>query len=371
MTFSQSELNRYQRHFSLPQFGMEGQEKIKASKVLVVGAGGLGSPVLLYLSAAGVGKIGIIDFDTLSLSNLQRQILYTTDEVGQRKTDLAKKKLSALNNHPELITYEEKLSAKNGLEIIKEYDLVVDCTDNFPTRYLVNDACGILGKPFVYASIYQYEGQVSVFNYDNGPSYRDVFPRPPHPDAVPNCAEGGVLGALAGVMGSLQATEAIKMITGTGTLLSGYLLIYDSLNTSFKKIKLPKPTNRKVVTHLIDYDEFCGITKLKNTMVKEIDVIELKNMMDNEEDFQLIDVREPHEVDIATLNGELIPLGEIAQSEDKINKDKKVVIHCRSGARSAKAVEYLQKKLGKEDIYNLKGGVLAWADQIDPSMKKY
>jgi len=368
------ELKRYQRHLTLPEFGMTGQLKLKNSKVLVVGAGGLGSPVLLYLAAAGVGHISIIDFDKVEDTNLQRQVLFNTHDIGSNKARTAQQKLKELNPNIEVKAIATQLSVDNALDIIATQDLVIDGTDNFPTRYLVNDACAMLNKPFVYGSIFRYEGQVAVFNHNGGPDYRDLYPEPPAPEAVPNCAEGGVIGVLPGIIGSLQANEAIKILTETGETLSGKLLVFNLLSMENRTIKIPKRPDKKPVEHLINYDEFCGISnnQQENTpMVKEITVSELKQMQDNGEDFQLIDVREPHEFDIANLNGELIPLGTIADSTDKVNTDKKVVVHCRSGARSAQAVQFLQQKLGSDKIFNLKGGILAWADEIDTSMPKY
>jgi len=368
---SPEEINRYQRHLALPDFGKDGQEKLKESKVLVVGAGGLGSPVLLYLAAAGVGHIGIIDHDTVDISNLQRQIIHNTDDVEYSKIVSAREKIKKLNPHTRVEIYDLLFNSDNALPIIESYDVIVDATDNFPTRYLINDACILKNKPFVYGSIYQYEGQVSVMNFQGGPNYRDLYPKPPAPEMVPNCAEGGVLGVLAGVIGTLQAAEVVKIIAGIGEIISGKLLIFDLLTAESRKIKFSKTFDNKQIKELVDYEQFCGINNKKTDMVKEITVKELKEMQDNNEDFQLIDVRESHEYDIANLNGELIPLGDIPDSIEKVNKDKKVIVHCRSGARSAKAIEYLQSKGDFDNLYNLKGGVLAWSDEIDPSMPKY
>ncbi|MTI22736.1 molybdopterin-synthase adenylyltransferase MoeB [Fulvivirga sp. RKSG066] len=367
------ELRRYQRHITLPNFGLNGQHKLKKSKVLVIGAGGLGSPILLYLAAAGVGHLGIVDFDEVDESNLQRQVLYTTNDIGENKALKAKEKLKALNPHTNVVEWQIKLDTENALEIIKEYDLVIDGSDNFQTRYLVNDACVICNKPFIYGSIFRYEGQVAVFNYKDGPNYRDLYPEPPAPESVPNCAEGGVIGVLPGIIGSLQANEAIKMLADIGDVLSGKLFIFDLLSMTNRTIKVAKRPDAPTIDHLINYDEFCGFTSRKTdtTMVKEITVEELKSMRDAGEDFQLIDVREPHEFDIANLQGELIPLGDIPDNTDKIKTDKKVVVHCRSGARSAQAIQFLQQKLGTDNLYNLKGGILAWADNIDPTVQKY
>lgn len=378
VTFTKKELERYSRHLIIPEFNIDGQRKLKSAKVLVVGTGGLGSPLLLYLAAAGVGTIGILDFDVVDDSNLQRQVLFSTDDIGESKAKAAKKKLEKLNPHIKLIVHETKLTSANALEIIKDYDLVADGTDNFPTRYLVNDACVILGKPNVYASIFRFEGQVSVFNYTDqkgvtGPNYRDLFPEPPPPGLVPSCAEGGVIGVLPGIIGSLQANEVIKVITGVGEPLSGRLFIFDALAFETRVLKLAKDPNQSKIKSLIDYDNFCGIRPQENGKgnVKEITVWELKQLADSHADYQLIDVREPYEYDIVNLGGELIPLKTVEESIDRIRSDKKVVIHCRSGARSAKAIEALERKFGFSNLYNLKGGVLAWADEVDKSLPKY
>lgn len=368
---SNEEHLRYQRHYVLPDFGTEGQLKLKNSSILVVGAGGLGSPVLLYLAAAGVGKIGIIDSDKLEVSNLQRQILFSSDDIGKSKALVASEKIKKLNPYIQVTPYNEKLSTSNALEIISNYDLIIDGTDNFATRYLINDACCLEGKPFIYGSIFRYEGQVAVFNFKRGPTYRDLFPEPPEPESVPSCETGGVLGVLPGIIGSIQANEAIKILAEIGEPLAGKLLIINSLNLESRIITIPKISNAPKIEQLINYEQFCGVTNQSDVMVKEITVSDLKAMMDAKEDFQLIDVREQHEFDIANLAGELIPLGTIPDASDKIATDKKVIIHCRSGARSAQAVEYLQQKLGTDNLYNLKGGILAWSDQIDPSLPKY
>src|SRR5688572_17182338 len=378
ITFNKKELERYSRHLIIPEFNIDGQRKLKSAKVLVVGTGGLGSPLLLYLTAAGVGTIGILDFDVVDDSNLQRQVLFSTDDVGKSKAKAAKEKLEKLNPHINLVVHDTKLTSANALDIIKNYDLVADGTDNFPTRYLVNDACVLLGKPNVYASIFRFEGQVSVFNYTDkagvtGPNYRDLFPEPPPPGLVPSCAEGGVIGVLPGIIGSLQANEVIKVISGVGDPLSGRLFLFDALAFETRVLKLAKDPEYRKITGLIDYEEFCGLNQQENgkSSVKEITVSELKQLADNHADYQLIDVREPYEYDIVNLGGELIPLKTVEESIDKIRSDKKVVVHCRSGARSAKAIETLERKFGFSNLYNLKGGVLAWADEIDKSLPKY
>lgn len=375
--FSKEELERYSRHLIIPEFNIEGQRKLKASKVLIVGTGGLGAPLLLYLTAAGVGNIGILDFDVVDETNLQRQVLFTVDDVGRPKAVAAKERLEKLNPHVNFTVHNVQLTSANALDIIKDYDVVADGTDNFPTRYLVNDACVILGKPNVYASIFRFEGQVSVFNYKKsdgtfGPHYRDLFPTPPPPGLVPSCAEGGVIGVLPGIVGSLQANEVIKVVSGVGEPLAGRLFLLDALTFETRTLKLHKDPNTPEITELIDYEQFCGIGGDKEERkVKEITVQELYEMQTKGEDFQLIDVREPYEYEISNLGGELIPLKEVTDNIDKISSSKKVVVHCRSGARSAQAIEALKKKFGFDNLYNLKGGILAWANEIDTEMAKY
>lgn len=372
--FSKQELERYSRHIIIPEFGMAGQEKLKQAKVLVVGSGGLGSPLLLYLAAAGIGTIGIVDFDVVDDSNLQRQVLFGTESVGQPKVEAAKKRLEALNPHITIKIYNTQLTSDNALDIIKDYDVVADGTDNFPTRYLVNDACVILDKTNVYGSIFRFEGQVSVFNYKNekgeyGPHYRDLFPEPPPPGLVPSCAEGGVLGVLPGIIGSLQASEVIKVITGVGEPLSGRLFLFDALSFSTRSLNIVKHPKRQPITELIDYQQFCGIPNAEELAkanaknpVKEITVEAFRKLEIQGADFQLIDVREDFEYAISNMNGELIPLSTVLQNAHKIAKDKQVVIHCRSGKRSADAIRDLQTNFGFENLYNLKGGILAYAD---------
>jgi molybdopterin/thiamine biosynthesis adenylyltransferase/rhodanese-related sulfurtransferase len=379
--FSKEELSRYDRHIIIPDFGFEGQKKLKAAKVLVIGSGGLGSPSLLYLAAAGVGTIGIIDFDVVDDSNLQRQVLFGVDEIGKPKVEAAKKRLEALNPYITINVYNEQLTSKNALDIIKDYDVVADGTDNFPTRYLVNDACVLLGKPNVYGSIFQFEGQVSVFNYrDNngevGPNYRDLYPSPPPPGLVPSCAEGGVLGVLPGIIGSLQALEVIKVITGVGETLSGRFFIFDALNFESRTFKIkPNPTNplngeNPAIKELIDYEQFCG-TKTVEKPIKEITSKELYDLQVRGEDIQIIDVREPHEYEIANLGGELIPLGIVSANADRIDRNKKVIVHCKMGGRSAKAIHELEERFGFTNLYNLKGGILGWIDEVQPELTKY
>lgn len=369
--FSKSEIARYSRHFLLPEFGMEGQQKLKNSKVLVVGAGGLGAPLLNYLAAAGVGTIGIVDFDLVEESNLQRQVLFGTGDVGKLKVEAAKSRLQEMNPHIEVITFPVKLTSENAPGIIKDYEIVADGTDNFPTRYLVNDACLLLGKVNVYASVFRFEGQVSVFNYKDkegniGPNYRDLFPSPPPHGSVPDCAEGGVLGVLPGIIGSLQANEVIKIITGTGQPLSGKLFLLNALTLETQVLKIQKDRNQAPVTSLIDYEHFCGpamdTNKKVNDTMKEITALEFCDWQIKKEDFQLIDVREKVEYEISNLGGELIPLKEIERNAYRILTDKKVVIHCRSGKRSAEAINLLESKFGFKNLYNLKGGILAYAE---------
>lgn len=376
--FSKEELERYSRHLIIPEFNIEGQRKLKNAKVLVIGSGGLGSPLLLYLTAAGVGTIGVVDFDVVDETNLQRQVLFSVDDVGKPKASSAIKRLKGLNPHVNFIEHNTQFTSDNALEILSEYDLVADGTDNFPTRYLVNDASVILQKTNVYASIFRFEGQVSVFNYtdkdgNTGPNYRDLFPSPPPPGLVPSCAEGGVIGVLPGIIGSLQANEVIKVITGLGDPLSGRLFLFDALTFETRTLKVHKDPEQDQIVKLIDYELFCGIGDQdeETTEVKEITVQELEGLKDRGEDYQLVDVREPYEYEIANLNGELIPLADVEESVDQIASDKRVVIHCRSGVRSAQAIRALEKSFGFTNLYNLKGGILAYADEIDNTLAKY
>ncbi len=372
---SPQEMARYARHIAIPEFNVEGQKKLKQAKVLVIGSGGLGSPMLLYLAAAGVGHIGIVDFDVVDESNLQRQVLFTIDDIGKSKSETAKTRLQKLNPHIKVTVYNTAFTKENALDIIKDYDLVADGTDNFPTRYLVNDACVLSNKVNVYASIFRFEGQVSVFNYPQedgtrGPNYRDLFPEPPPPGLVPNCAEGGVLGVLPGIIGSLQASEVIKVITGVGETLSGRLFLFDAASFTTRTLKVAKNPNTKI-TELINYEQFCGILPKDEKLLKEITVQELKTLVDKNADYQLIDVREPYEYDIANLNGELIPLSQVVQAANKISRDKKVIIHCRSGVRSANAIRELELLHNFDNLYNLKGGILAFSKEIDSTIPTY
>ncbi len=376
------DLARYSRHLILPEVGMEGQQKLKAAKVLCVGTGGLGSPLALYLAAAGIGTLGLVDFDVVDASNLQRQIIHSTKDIGRKKLDSAAEKLSALNPALKIVKHDTMLSSANALEILKDYDIVADGTDNFPTRYLVNDACVLLGKPNVYGSIFRFEGQASVFATKEGPCYRCLYPEPPPPGLVPSCAEGGVLGILPGLVGVIQATEVIKLILGNGSPLIGRLLLVDALNMRFRELKLRKNRECPVcgenptVTELIDYQNFCGIVpetpqeaSVKNG-IPQITVKELKRRIDAGEDVQLIDVREPYEFQIAQIGGKLIPQNDVPQRLAEIDRDREVVVHCRSGARSQRIAEFL-KQAGYPSVVNLAGGILAWSDEIDPKVQKY
>ena len=379
--FSKEELFRYDRHIIIPDFGFEAQKKLKAAKVLVIGSGGLGSPALLYLAAAGVGTIGIVDFDVVDDSNLQRQVLFGVNEIGKPKVEAAKKRLESLNPYIDIKIYNQQLTSQNALEIIREYDVIADGTDNFPTRYLVNDACVLSGKPNVYASIFQFEGQVSVFNYINkegepGPNYRDLYPTPPPPGLVPSCAEGGVLGVLPGIIGSLQALEVIKVITGVGETLSGRFFIFDALNFESRTFRIKRnPSNplngeNPTIKQLIDYELFCGVKAVEKP-IKEITAKELYDLQVRGEDIQVIDVREPHEYEIANIGATLIPLATVSANADKIDRSKKVIVHCKMGGRSAKAIRELEEKFGFTNLYNLKGGILGWIDEVQPELTKY
>ena len=376
---SNDEILRYSRHLIMPEVGMEGQQKLKAAKVLCIGAGGLGSPLALYLTAAGVGTLGIVDFDVVDYTNLQRHIIHSTADVGRKKRESAGEKLKAINPFLNLRTFETKLTSDNALELFREFDIIADGTDNFPTRYLVNDACVITGKPNVYGSIFRFEGQASVFATEQGPCYRCLYPEPPPPGLVPSCAEGGVLGILPGLVGVIQATETIKLILGQGQPLIGRLLLVDALGMNFRELKLRKNPDCPVcgthptITKLIDYNEFCGIRgeeKPVDTGVPEIQVEELKRRLDAGENIFVLDVREPHEYQICNIGGYLIPLGDLPKRVNELDTSREIVAHCRSGVRSAKAVNFL-KQAGFKKVTNLAGGILAWADRVDPAMPKY
>ncbi len=376
---SNDEILRYSRHLIMPEVGMEGQQKLKAAKVLCIGAGGLGSPLALYLTAAGVGTLGIVDFDVVDYTNLQRQIIHSTADVGRKKLDSAADKLKGINPFLNLRTFETKLTSDNALELFREFDFIADGTDNFPTRYLVNDACVLTGKPNVYGSIFRFEGQASVFATEQGPCYRCLYPEPPPPGLVPSCAEGGVLGILPGLVGVIQATETLKLILGQGQPLIGRLLLVDALGMNFRELKLRKNPGcpvcgtHRTITKLIDYNEFCGIRgeeKPVETGVPEIQVEELKRRLDAGENIFVLDVREPHEYQICNIGGHLIPLGDLPKRVSELDTSREIVAHCRSGVRSAKAVNFLQQS-GFKKVANLAGGILAWADRVDPSMPKY
>jgi molybdopterin/thiamine biosynthesis adenylyltransferase/rhodanese-related sulfurtransferase len=380
-TLSNDEILRYSRHLIMPEVGMEGQQKLKAAKVLCIGAGGLGSPLALYLAAAGVGTLGMVDFDVVDYTNLQRQIIHSTSDVGRKKLDSAADKLKAINPFLNLRPFDMKLTSANALELFREFDIVADGTDNFPTRYLVNDACVLTGKPNVYGSIFRFEGQASVFATEGGPCYRCLYPEPPPPGLVPSCAEGGVLGILPGLVGVIQATETIKLILGQGDSLVGRLLLVDALGMKFRELKLRKSPDcpvcgpHRTITKLIDYDQFCGIRGVEAAPttggdLSEISVEELKKKLDNKADIFILDVREPHEYQICNLNGYLIPLGDLPKRVGELDSSREIVAHCKMGGRSAKAVAFL-KQAGFTKVHNLTGGITAWAERIDTKMPKY
>ncbi len=375
---NKEEYERYSRHIILPEVGLEGQKRLKAASVVCIGTGGLGSPLLLYLAAAGIGRIGIVDFDIVDRSNLQRQVIHGTATVGKPKLESAKQRILDINPFCQVDLYNTRISSENALEILKPYDVVVDGTDNFPTRYLVNDACVLLGKPNVYGSIFRFEGQASVFNYQEGPNYRDVFPEPPPPGMVPSCAEGGVLGVLCGVVGSIQATETIKIILGMNTTLSGRLLLYNAQTMSFRELKLRPNPDRPEIKELIDYEQFCGIgqDQEEETDIPEMTVQELKQLLEQKsDDYVLIDVRNPNEYEIAKIPGAtLIPLSDIedgngVEKVKQLTNGHRLIAHCKMGGRSAKALRIL-KEAGVEGI-NVKGGIRAWSQEVDSSVPEY
>ncbi len=377
---SKEEILRYSRHLIMPEVGMEGQLKLKQARVLLIGTGGLGAPLGLYLAAAGVGQIGLVDFDVVDFTNLQRQVLFGSSDVGRPKITAAADRLRNLNPAIQIDPIETRLSSENALELFRDYDIIVDGTDNFPTRYLVNDACVLLGKPNVYGSIFRFEGQITVFGYPDGPCYRCLYPEPPPPGLVPSCAEGGVLGVLPGIVGTIQAAETLKLIIGKGQPLIGRLLLFDALAMKFRELKLRKNPDcpvcgtHRTVTKLIDYAEFCGIRGEEApstvTNIPEITPMELKSRLDRGDDLYILDVREPHEYQICNLDGHLIPLGELPRRVHELDSSREIVAHCRSGKRSADAVQFLQKA-GFRKIWNLKGGILAWSDEVDPTVPKY
>lgn len=376
---SQEEIQRYSRHLIMPEVALEGQLKLKSARVLLVGTGGLGAPLGLYLTAAGVGHIGLVDDDVVDFTNLQRQVTFGTRDVGRRKLDAAVERLSDLNPEVEFTSHDTRLTSANALDIIADYDIVVDGTDNFPTRYLVNDACVLRGKPNVYGSIFRFEGQATVFAHDDGPCYRCLYPEPPPPGLVPSCAEGGVLGVLPGIVGAIQAAETIKLILGSGDSLSGRLLLFDALQMKFRELRLRKNPDcplcgeRATITELIDYDAFCGIRgeEASDTVsVPEIGASELSDRINAKDGVFVLDVREPHEYDICNLDGLLIPLGQLPERVNELDSARDIVVHCRTGIRSAQAVEFLQR-MGFERVWNLRGGIHAWSDEVDASVPKY
>lgn len=379
---NQEEYQRYSRHLILPEVGLDGQKRLKAASVLCIGTGGLGSPLLLYLAAAGIGNIGIVDFDIVDSSNLQRQVIHGTSWVGKPKIESAKNRIHEINPHCQVDLYERRLSSENALDILKSYDVIVDGTDNFPTRYLVNDACVLLNKPNVYGSIFRFEGQATVFNYEGGPNYRDLYPEPPPPGMVPSCAEGGVLGILPGMIGVIQATETIKIVLGKGRTLSGRLLLYNSLDMTFRELKLRPNPVRPIIEQLIDYEQFCGIPQAKTQEVEskmpipEMTVQDLKQLLDSgADDFILVDVRNPNEYEIAKIPGSvLVSLSDIEQGAGvtkvkELMNSRRLIAYCKMGGRSAKALDILKEN----DIEgtNLKGGITAWSQEIDSSVPQY
>jgi len=383
VALSNDEILRYSRHLVMPEVGMEGQQKLKAARVLCIGAGGLGSPLALYLGAAGVGTLGLVDFDVVDYTNLHRQIIHSTADVGRKKLDSAVESLKAINPFLNLQTFETRLASDNALEIFRDFDIVADGTDNFPTRYLVNDACVLTGKPNVYGSIFRFEGQASVFASEQGPCYRCVYPEPPPPGLVPSCAEGGVLGILPGLVGVIQATEVIKLILGAGQPLIGRLLLVDALGMKFRELKLrknpdcPACGHHRTITKLIDYEQFCGIRgeekreeKAVDAAIPEMQVEELKRRLDAGDDLFILDVREPHEYQICNLGGYLIPLKELPNRLSELDSSREIVAHCKMGGRSAKAVQFL-RQAGFSKVHNLAGGITAWADRVDRKVPKY
>ena len=377
---SREEVLRYSRHLILPEVGMQGQLKLKQARVLCVGAGGLGSPLALYLAAAGVGTLGIVDFDVVDASNLQRQIIHGTEDVGRKKLDSAAESIGSINPNVVVEKFATRLTSSNALEIIRDFDIVADGTDNFPTRYLVNDACVLTGKPNVYGSIFRFEGQASVFATKDGPCYRCLYPEPPPPGAVPSCAEGGVLGILPGLVGVIQATETIKLILGLGQTLAGRLLMIDAQAMRFRELRLRKNPDCPVcgahptLTELIDYNQFCGIRgedtgEVANVMT-DMTPEELKRRLDAGDDIFVLDVREPHEYQIANLGGHLIPLNDLPKRVSELDASRVIVVHCKMGGRSAKAVDFLRQS-GFSNVHNLAGGITAWAERVDPKVPKY
>ncbi|MCI0640438.1 MAG: molybdopterin-synthase adenylyltransferase MoeB [Gemmataceae bacterium] len=380
VTLSPQEVARYSRHLIMPEVGMDGQKKLKASSILLIGAGGLGSPLALYLAAAGVGRLGLVDFDVVDFSNLQRQVLHHTEDVGRPKLQSAKERIQSINPEVRVDLYETRLTSANAFDILRPYDIVIDGTDNFPTRYLVNDACVLLKKPNVYGSIFRFDGQASVFHPPAGPCYRCLYPEPPPPGEVPSCAEGGVLGILPGLVGCIQATEAVKLILGNGAPLIGRLLLYDALRMSFQEFKVrrnprcPMCGDNPTIKQLIDYEQFCGVRGQETALAatsEEITVEELQQLARSGNNVFILDVRNPEEYQICRIPGSvLLPLPQLPQRFGELDKNKEMVVHCKSGMRSAKAIQFL-KQQGFTKLKNLKGGILAWADKIDRTMAKY
>ena len=382
LSLSKDEILRYSRHLIMPEVGMDGQLKLKAAKVLLVGTGGLGSPMALYLTAAGIGTIGLVDFDVVDYTNLQRQVIHGTSDVGKPKIDSAIESMNEINPFVKVIRHEVALTSENAMDLVKDYDIVADGTDNFPTRYLVNDVCVLLNKPNVYGSIFRFEGQATIFAAEGGPCYRCLYPEPPPPGLVPSCAEGGVLGILPGVVGLIQATEVVKLILGKGETLVGRLMLYDALNMKFRELKLRKSDEcpicgpNRTITELIDYHQFCGVPQHApepeaGVTENEIEVTALKARFDRGDKVNLIDVRETHEFQICRIPGStLIPLGDLPKRVNELNVADEVVVHCKSGMRSAKAADFLRQS-GFKRVLNVKGGILAWSDKVDPSVPKY
>ena len=388
LELNKDEILRYSRHLILPEVGMEGQKKLKNAKVLMVGAGGLGAPLGLYLAASGIGRIGIVDFDVVDFTNLQRQVIHGTTDVGKKKLQSAAESMLDINPYMQVDQFDTAITSENAFEIISDYDMVIDGTDNFPTRYLINDACVLLKKPNVYGSIFRFEGQSTIFAYPGGPCYRCLYPEPPPPGLVPSCAEGGVLGILPGIIGLVQATEAVKLILGAGEPLVGRLMLYDALAMRFRELKLrrnpecPVCGDNPTIHELIDYHQFCGVPNPKDVQPvtepisgymsdTEIDAVALKQRLDRGDKFQFIDVREPHEYQIASIPGaKLIPLGEVPKRVGELDPNTEVVVHCKMGGRSAKAAEFLRQS-GFKSVKNMIGGILAWSDKVDPSVPKY
>ena len=378
---SNEEITRYSRHLIMPEVGLRGQQRLKAASVLMIGTGGLGAPLGMYLAAAGVGRLGIVDFDVVEASNLQRQIIHGTKDVGRRKIESARDRLRDINPHIEIETHEARLTSENALRLFQNYDVIVDGTDNFPTRYLVNDACVLTGKPNVYGSIFRFEGQASVFWAERGACYRCLYPEPPPPGLVPSCAEGGVLGVLPGIIGAIQANETIKIILGAKDILVNRLLFFDAWQMKFRELKLRKDPGCPVcganptIKHLIDYEELCGLSRgqqVEPPKLEEITATELKQRLDHGDDIQIIDVREPHEYEIARIPGtKLIPLGQVVNRLNEIDPSRETVCHCKAGVRSAKAIEALKQAGFPGHLINLKGGITAWSNEVDPAVPKY